>query len=576
MLAMVLMLSIAPAYAEDDGPEAVPEDEYGNLLPDDDRLLIQAGDANTDVLMVQVRLQELCYYSGSLTGHMGEATKAAVKAFQQDFNLPVTGTVNTQTYNLLLNAVYRPLSYGSSGDDVQRLQLRLAQMGYFTGAISGNYLGRTTDAVSAFQQKMGEEVTGKADVATQELLFSKDARTSSESALQSKVTATPSPDGATPAPTVAFKKKLSKGSTGSEVTKVQQRLTDLCYYAGAINGSYQQQTANAVKRFQEQNGLDADGVVGVSTWDALFNSSTIVPPDATAAPTPEVTPKPTPSFWILVDVKNQVTTVYGKDANGDYTVVVRQMLCSTGTTSNPSDVGDWTLSGRKATWCYFPKWGSHARYWTKINDSIAFHSVIYSKPDLMALNVSSYNKLGSRASHGCIRLTVADAKWIYDNVPAGTVVHITEKMEADPELRASLKLPAMNKSNMMPYTTPEPTAEPNYIAGAQPPMPLKEMRKNSSGEDVYWLQKKLAALGYYKGKCSGTYLDGTAAAVRAFQKDHGMNQSGVATVELLNLLYQDELATPTPAPTETPAPTARTITLTNATETFAPTVTPQP
>ena len=230
------------------------------------------------------------------------------------------------------------------------------------------------------------------------------------------------------------------------------------------------------------------------------------------------------------------------------------MLCSTGTKANPSDPGDWVLTGRNAKWCYFPKWGGHARYWTRINSSIAFHSVIYNTVNTMDLSVSSYKNLGRRASHGCIRLTVADAKWIYDNIGEGVVVSIVENLPADPELRASLKLPELNKKTMLPYETPQPTASPVYVSGAIPPMPLEKMQQKDSGEDVYWLQMKLKELGYYQGKCSGTYLQGTANAVKAFQKANNIYPNGVATVKTLEALYAQELATPTPAPTATPGP----------------------
>lgn len=556
---LAAMLAASPVLAMGEAePEAVPEDEFGNLLGDDEHMLLQVGDEGGDVLSVQLRLAELCYYSGSFTGHMGEGTAKAVSAFQHDFDLPETGKVDGATFAAIMDAVYRPLAYGASGEDVKRLQTRLTLLGFFTAPVTGNYLTGTQDAVAAFQQKMGEQPTGKADVNTQNLLYSRDARSQQQSPLQAKYTATPAPDGTTPSPTVAFDKKLKKGSGGAAVSRVQQKLKDLCYYAGNVSGSYNNQTINAVKRFQEQNGLPADGVVGVETWDALFNAAGVVPPDATPKPTPIPEEKPTPSFWILVDVNNQVTTVYSKDRNGEYTVVVRQMLCSTGMKATPSDVGDWTLNGRKATWCYFPKWGSHARYWTRINASIAFHSVIYNTTNLMDLSVSSYKKLGKRASHGCIRLTVNDAKWVYDNVPAGTVVTIREDLPADPELRASLKLPGLNTDTMTPYLTPMPTAEPKYISGAQPPLPLQDLKKNNSSEAVFWLQKKLAELGYYKGKCSGTYLDGTVKAVKEFQKDHRLRVTGTADVKTLKVLYQEELATPapTPVPTPTPKPTA--------------------
>ena len=78
-------------------------------------------------------------------------------------------------------------------------------------------------------------------------------------------------------------------------------------------------------------------------------------------PTPVPTPVP---YAITVDVRNQVTIVYGLDENGEYTVPVKQMVCSTGMKATPSDVGEWVLNGRKARWCYFPTWGSHCLLYT--------------------------------------------------------------------------------------------------------------------------------------------------------------------------------------------------------------------
>ena len=66
------------------------------------------------------------------------------------------------------------------------------------------------------------------------------------------------------------------------------------------------------------------------------------------------------------------------------------------------------------------------------------------------------------------------------------------------------------------------------------------------------MQKKLTELGYYSGKCSGTYLAGTIAAVKAFQKANGLKQTGTADVKTLEVLYAQELASPIPI--ETPAP----------------------
>ena len=539
-----------------------------------------------DVKSVQSRLDKFGYYSGALDGIYGAATVAAVQAFQARNGLTADGKVGANTVKILYssNAVAadpsaatptptptqsfgivptRTLREGSSGDDVKSVQSRLKALGYYTGKISGRYLPATQEAIRLFQTANALPITGEADVQTLERLFSGDAISRDSSAA---ATPTPSPTPGmhlsdetttpTPAPTVAFVKKLQYNkSKGEEVKLVQTRLTELGYYSGNISGNFLGHTRNAVKAFQQQNALSVDGIVGENTWNALFND-----PDVRAAtddpkPTPEPTPVP---FAITVDVNNQVTTVYGRDENGDYTVVVRQMLCSTGTRKNPSDIGTFTLNGRTARWCYFPEWGSHAQYWTRINSSIAFHSVIYNTVNTMDLSVKSYKNLGKRASHGCIRLTVADAKWIYNNCGAGTVVTIRDDMPADPELRAALKLPSLNTKNMLPYVTPQPTAEPDYRAGTMPPQPFRTLKVNSSGEDVYWMQRKLTDLGYYSGKCSGTFLAGTQNAVKAFQKANSLSATGTADVKTLKLLYAEELsATPTPEVTaddRTPEP----------------------
>ena len=564
LLALALAM-LFPCLALAEEPEAVPMDDLDWV---DDELIVESQVSRTltqgmegeDVRLMQVRLRELEYYDGDVTGSFGANTRAAVEAFQGDFGLEVTGVADPQTLAKMYATVYRPLRYGSQGELVKALQTRLMALGYYTGKITGNYLDSTRDAVEAFQAHNALGVTGEANEATQAALYSGSARGKSDPALP---TVTPPPIPETfvvddmsevfldDGPAMPFVKQLRYEMTDELVTPLQERLTELGYYTGPISGNFLGNTRNAVKAFQKQNGLTVDGVVGEATWNAIFNDPDVVLPDDT--PRPTATPEP-PAFHILVDVNNQVTTVYGRDAAGEYTVVVRQMLCSTGTKSNPSDVGDWVLNGKTARWCYFPKWGGHAQYWTRINGSIAFHSVVYNSVNTMDLSVSSYNNLGKRASHGCIRLTVADAKWIYDNCGAGTTVTITESLPADPELRASLKLPALNRSNMLPYPTEQPTAEPIYVSGSQPPLPLEKLKKNDSSVAVFWLQSKLKELGYYGGKVTGTYLDGTVNAVKAFQKDHGLSQTGTADVRTLELIYAEELATPTPPPTATPEP----------------------
>ena len=66
---------------------------------------------------------------------------------------------------------------------------------------------------------------------------------------------------------------LKLGMSGDDVQYVQQLLTEAGYYTGAEDGVFGQGTQDAVQNFQVGNGLDADGVVGMSTLRYLMRST---------------------------------------------------------------------------------------------------------------------------------------------------------------------------------------------------------------------------------------------------------------------------------------------------------------
>lgn len=543
LLLLAMLCAMVPALSEDE-PEA--------------STVLQYGDTGEEVKTLQQYLLDLGYFSGKTTGKFLKATKSAVEQFQKDYGLEATGMLDGETEVELLNAEYRALRYGMDGDDVKKLQEALISLGYLSTNATGKYRDATVAAVKAFQKQHSLTESGEATIATLRMLYSGYALPKG-----GQPTATPAPNASGTEDMViagdgealdeyAYQKKLSRGAKGEDVKSVQTRLKELGFFDGPISGNYMNQTVASMKAFQEHNGLKVTGVTDEETWNVLFNDENVLNTSATARPTPVPTPVP---YAITVDVTNQITFVYGRDENGEYTVPVKRMICSTGTVATPSDVGDWVLSGRRARWCYFPAYGSHAQYWTKINESIAFHSVTYRAVDYDALNVKSYNRLGKRASHGCVRLLVSDAQWIYENIGEGVVVTITEDLPRDEELTRALAAPPLNSAKNGPATTPEPTPEPVYTSNGLPPQPFRDLSTGKTGEDVYWLQMKLKELGYYTGTVTGGYYSGTAAAVKAFQKSNGLSADGKAGKKTLNILYADVLNTPTPVPTATPAPT---------------------
>ena len=128
-------------------------------------------------------------------------------------------------------------------------------------------------------------------------------------------------------------------------------------------------------------------------------------------------------YCIKVNKTKNVVTVYALDDEGYYRKPVKAMVCSVGETGNTPN-GTFSL-GDRAQW--LPLEGDvYGQYATRITGSILFHSVPYFTQDKGNLEIEEYNKLGSSVSAGCVRLSVIDAKWIYDNCSENTYVEIFE------------------------------------------------------------------------------------------------------------------------------------------------------
>ena len=132
-------------------------------------------------------------------------------------------------------------------------------------------------------------------------------------------------------------------------------------------------------------------------------------------------------YKIKVNKQMCVVTVYEKDSKGAYTIPVKAMLCSPGA---DTPIGTFRTPA-KYRWRLLmgDVWG---QYSTRITGGILFHSVWYYKQDPSTLSNAQFNKLGTRCSHGCVRLNVEDAKWIYDNCPIGTEVTIYQSSDPGP------------------------------------------------------------------------------------------------------------------------------------------------
>ncbi|MCR5848491.1 MAG: L,D-transpeptidase [Lachnospiraceae bacterium] len=167
-------------------------------------------------------------------------------------------------------------------------------------------------------------------------------------------------------------------------------------FGNSLNGLY-----NHYKRYGKKEGRQAfEGQVVASA-----STSTVKTGNAT--------------YLVRINKAACTVTVYSKDEIGNYTVPCRAMVCSSG---NATPLGTYKMGG-SARWLLFDE-GTVGQYARRITGHIWFHSVMYSKRSPDTLLWGEYNKLGTVCSHGCIRLTAEDAKWIYDYCEAGTYIEI--------------------------------------------------------------------------------------------------------------------------------------------------------
>jgi len=269
--------------------------------------VMREGDKDEYVLSLQKKLYKLGYLTVEPTGYYGTATVAAVKKFQKakgltedgiagiatqkaiygsDYEaIPSTRTVSddsdsdsqeadtaSATYS---NKRYQVLMYGDQDEYVKKLQQALYDAGYLKTKPTGYFGDATLEAVIAFQKKKGLTADGIAGVATQKALYGKN------------YTAIPTTrtihNSATAEDADSDFESIRKGDAGAIVQTIQQRLKKYGYFDGDVTTNFGSATESAVKAFQKNNGLTADGVVGKETYSLLFSGSPKSASESTAA-----------------------------------------------------------------------------------------------------------------------------------------------------------------------------------------------------------------------------------------------------------------------------------------------------
>lgn len=227
--------------------------------------VLEDGAAGETVMVLTRRLVELGFITESKDVY-DERVISAVGDFQTANGLERTGIADIPTQQMMNNDEVRTreeyiiafsekydgmaLASGSTGEEVKKMQTRLGELGYYEYKPDGKFGEGTRRAVINYQHANGLEDTGVADESMFIRLYegesvSYDDYVTSQCAV--------------------------RGDSGMNVRDIQHRLIELGYFTGEATGTYGENTARAVSRFQYDNGIAQSGNVNFETYEALFS-----------------------------------------------------------------------------------------------------------------------------------------------------------------------------------------------------------------------------------------------------------------------------------------------------------------
>lgn len=222
------------------------------------------GNRGTMISDMQERLAAAGFLKGDIDGVYGKDTTKAVRAFQKEKKIPVSGAIDEMTYAALTEVEGIPASseenkvpesgadehsvfgMGDRGKEISSLQRKLKKLGYLDGAVDGIYGGDTASAVRDFQSDEGLPSTGMVDEDTLSHITSSYASQAGSST-------------------------ISKGASGKKVIRLQNRLLLHGYDPGNVDGVYGEGTEEAVRRFQSDMELEETGIADDDVLERLDN-----------------------------------------------------------------------------------------------------------------------------------------------------------------------------------------------------------------------------------------------------------------------------------------------------------------
>ncbi len=360
---------------------------------------VRPGQSDGEVRRVERRLRALGYLDAAPDEDYDDYAVRAVKAFQAAAGLSESGTIDKATVDAIFaedapaaeRFVTHDILEGDRGMAVEAVQKRLAQYGMLGEYADGKYAASTATALERFHGYLAEHgnpyaehfsMQGGLSAAAQDILEAEDF--------------------------FVYSGDVKRDADEGEIARLQRRLHTLFYLGErAITGIYGDLTTQAIEDFQGNNRLPVTGIADEATLRELYSARAI---------------GNWTKYLLKISIDDQRVYAYALNSFGEYELE-REMICSTGL-GNTTPKGIFLTTRPLNRWHYFKKFECWAQYSYQVEGDILFHSVIYSERDESTLRTSSVYALGRKASHGCIRLQVPDAEWLFENCERGTITVI--------------------------------------------------------------------------------------------------------------------------------------------------------
>jgi len=200
-------------------------------------------------------------------------------------------------------------------------------------------------------------------------------------------------------------------SSFNEVYYMEQALVSYGVLEGA-DGYFDSYTADAVRTVQHEYGYSETGTADAATLCTIYNL-----PSQGYDTTPIQWYSSATDWLLYVNLSECIVYIY----NGSYGHwrLYDTFWCSPGAYETPTVTGEFTVSDKG--YSFGDGFSYTCYYYTRFYYDYLFHSTLYQFNSFIPLD----SRVGQHLSHGCVRMDIDNAKWIYDNIPYGTKVVVS-------------------------------------------------------------------------------------------------------------------------------------------------------